>query len=80
MEPALSTLAEIAANLLKLERRAAAPEPDRLTLDSLGWDALMPLSAVTALPGDTTPMLGQENVEASRSRITVLRLINGGLA
>jgi hypothetical protein len=40
----------------------------------------MPLSAVTALPGDTAPMLGQENVEAPRSRITVLRLINGGLA
>jgi hypothetical protein len=80
MEPALSTLAEIAANLLKLERRAAAPEPDRLTLDSLGWDALMPLSAVTDAPGDTLPAVIHANAGAHKSRITVLRLIDGGLA
>jgi hypothetical protein len=76
MESTLSTLAELAANLLKLERRLDVMVTDTATHDAKGWDELMPFFAVAETTGQPTAALAV----LPRSRVTVLRLIEGGLA
>jgi hypothetical protein len=78
MESTLSTLAELAANLLKLERRVETPSLDTAAHDAMGWDELMPFpqQAESLSP----PVAALANAIPTRSRVTVLRLIDGGLA
>jgi hypothetical protein len=72
MESTLSTLAELAANLRKLERRAETTLLDTAAHDATGWEQLMPL-------GQSTKCMTALDI-APRSRITVLRVIEGDLA
>lgn len=72
MESTLSTLAELAANLLKLERRAETAVIDTATHDAMGWEELMPFARTNAAMS--------QPVITPRSRVTVLRVIEGGLA
>lgn len=76
MESTLSTLAEIAANLLKLERRAETAVIDTATHDAMGWDELMPFARTNESLSQPFAALGVP----TRSRVTVLRLVEGGLA
>jgi hypothetical protein len=72
MESTLSTLAELAANLRKLERRAETTLLDTAAHDAMGWEELMPL-------GQTSECRTAIDI-APRSRVTVLRVIEGDLA
>jgi hypothetical protein len=74
MESTLSTLSEIAANLMKRERGNEVVTLGIAELDAQGWDELMGFSALRGQP----QML--ENLAPSASHMTVLRLIQGGLA
>lgn len=72
----MSTLAELAANLLKLERRAETTLLDTAAHDAMGWDELMPFTRTTeSVNTSVTSLAG-----APRNRVTVLRVIEGGLA
>jgi hypothetical protein len=75
MESILSTLSEIAANLMKRERGNQVVTPDLVLQDSLGWDELMPRNAMA---GGGAQVVG--NLSTGASHLTVLRLIQGGLA
>jgi len=72
----LSTLAELAANLLKLERRAETSLLDTAAQDAMGWEELMPFARMTEPLSSPVTAL----VVPTRSRVTVLRVIEGGLA
>lgn len=76
MESTLSTLAELAANLLKLERRAETSLLDTAAHDAMGWEELMPFARTTEPLSSPVTAL----VVPPRSRVTVLRVIEGGLA
>jgi hypothetical protein len=82
METALSTLEEIAANLMALELRADKTQAKLFALDDAGWEELMPRSRAEApdyFPAQTfAPDLLVQM--PPRSKITVLRLIKGGLS
>jgi hypothetical protein len=82
METALSTLEEIAANLMALELRADRTQAKLYAQDAAGWDELMPTSRrndVDYFPAQTfAPELIVQM--PPRSKITVLRLIKGGLS
>lgn len=76
MEPTLSTLAEIAANLLKLERRVGSTLSDTAAQDAKAWEELMPFGPAPHLLGQ--PVLAHAPI-SPRPRVTVLRLLGGGL-
>ena len=80
MEPTLSTLSEIAANLLKRERMAEGSGVEVATQDAMGWERLMALSRekdVHAWQAALNEMISQT---PGPRRVTVLRVIEGGLA
>lgn len=72
----MSTLAELAANLRKLERRAETTLLDTAAHDAMGWEELMPFGQATGCMAAPVTALDI----APRSRITVLRVIEGDLA
>ncbi|WP_341521562.1 hypothetical protein AABC73_26520 [Pseudomonas sp. G.S.17] len=78
----MSTLEEIAANLMALELRADQTQAKLFALDDAGWEELMPRSRAEApdyFPAQTfAPDLLVQM--PPRSKITVLRLIKGGLS
>jgi hypothetical protein len=76
MESTLSTLAELAANLLKLERRAETTLLDTAAQDAMGWEELMPFTQTSEALNTVVTTCAA----TPRSRVTVLRLIEGGLA
>jgi hypothetical protein len=78
MEPILSTLSEIAANLLKRERLnegtgVAAPE-------AMGWEQLMTLSREKDVHKWQTALNQLIENNPGQRRVTVLRIIQGGLS
>jgi hypothetical protein len=80
MESTLSTLSEIAANLLKRERVTRVSAEEVAAQDSAGWDALM----TDARHGDIhqwQASLSQHIADNhGQRRVTVLRVIEGGLS
>lgn len=80
MESALSTLEEIAANLMALELRADRTQSKLYAQDAAGWEELMPISRRNEADYFPAQTFATEQVMPSRSKITVLRLIKGGLA
>ncbi len=80
MESTLSTLSEIAANLLKRERVTRVSPEEVAAQDSVGWDALM----TDARLGDIhqwQASLSQHIADnPGQRRVTVLRVIEGGMS
>ncbi|HEX8591695.1 MAG TPA: hypothetical protein VF682_00180 [Pseudomonas sp.] len=80
MESALSTLEEIAANLMARELMADRNQSRLFALDAAGWDELMPASRMDEPDYFPAQTLAPELLIAPRSKITVLHLIKGGLS
>jgi hypothetical protein len=82
MEPALSTLSEIAANLLKRERMAEGGSTSAGTIaqQAVGLEQLMALSREKDVHKwqEALSQLIADN--PGKRRVTVLRVIEGGLA
>ncbi|WP_268800894.1 hypothetical protein [Pseudomonas huanghezhanensis] len=74
----MSTLAEIAANLLKREPRAETLLSNTAALDAATWDELMPFASEEVMGNQASAM--QAQIASPRRGLTVLQLINGGLA
>ncbi|RAU43404.1 hypothetical protein DBY65_023210 [Pseudomonas sp. RIT412] len=76
----MSTLSEIAANLMKRERMAEAANESRVASQGMGWQALMALSQekdIHRWQAALNQMIAQN---PGKQRVTVLRVIEGGLS
>jgi sulfur carrier protein ThiS len=80
MEPALSTLSEIAANLLKRERAIDGSGVDIIPASMMGWEQLMALSKETDVLKWQAALNKLIADNPGKRRVTVMRVIQGGLA
>lgn len=80
MEPALSTLSEIAANLLKRERMTASSSEETTAQDAMGWEQLMTLSKEKDVHKWQAALNELISNAPEKRRVTVLRVIKGGLS
>ncbi len=80
MEPALSTLSEIAANLLKRQRMTEGSSADVVPQSTMDWEQLIALSKESDV-GKWQAALSQHiATRTGKRRVTVLRVIQGGLS
>lgn len=80
MEPALSTLSEIAANLLKRERMSEGSSAQVAAQDAMGWEQLMTLSREKDVHKWQAALNDLISKTPGKRRVTVLRVIEGGLS
>jgi hypothetical protein len=80
METTLSTLEEMAANLMALELRAERSQATLFAQDAEGWDELMTLFKSDSYHTLPPELMASSELVTQGSRITVLRLIEGGLS
>ncbi|MFJ5296515.1 hypothetical protein ACIQAL_08320 [Pseudomonas sp. NPDC088368] len=80
MEPALSTLSEIAANLLKRERMTEGSSAKGVAQDAMGWEQLMALSKEKDVHKWQAALNEMISHTPGKRRVTVLRVIEGGLS
>lgn len=80
MEPALSTLSEIAANLMKRERMTEGSGAETAAQDAMGWEQLMTLSKEKDVHKWQAALTELVNNAPGKRRVTVLRVIEGGLS
>ncbi|WP_296260370.1 MULTISPECIES: hypothetical protein [unclassified Pseudomonas] len=76
----MSTLSEIAANLMKRERMAELSSAQLMAQDEMGWEQLMTLSRerdVHKWQAALTELISHTPV---KRRVTVLRVIKGGMS
>jgi hypothetical protein len=80
MEPALSTLSEIAANLLKRERMAEGSNAGTTAQQAVGLEQLMALSREKDVHKWQEALSQLIADSPGKRRVTVLRVIEGGLS
>lgn len=80
MEPALSTLTEIAANLLKRERLTDGSSVEVSRQGVMGWEQLMALSQEKDVHKWQAALNELISKTPGKRRVTVLRVIQGGLS
>jgi hypothetical protein len=80
MEPTLSTLSEIAANLLKRERVTRVSAEEVAAQDSAGWDELMTDARHTDIHQWQASLSQHIADNQGQRRVTVLRVIEGGMS
>jgi len=80
MEPALSTLSEIAANLLKRERLNESVGAGIAAQEAMGWEQLMTLSREKDVHKWQAALNQLIENNPGKRRVTVLRVIEGGLS
>lgn len=79
MEPIVSTLSEIAANLLKRERNAESASASVETQVS-GWEQLMAIANETDVHKWQAALNRHIANNPGKRRVTMLRVIEGGLS
>ena len=79
MEPIVSTLSEIAANLLKRERNAESTSASVETQVS-GWEQLMAIAKETDVHKWQAALNRHIANNPGKRRVTMLRVIEGGLS
>lgn len=79
MEPIVSTLSEIAANLLKRERNAESASASVDTQLS-GWEQLMAIASETDVHKWQAALNRHIANNPGKRRVTMLRVIEGGLS
>lgn len=80
MEPTLSTLSEIAANLLKRERVTRVSPEEVAAQDSAGWDELMTDARHDDIHQWQAALSQHMADNQGPRRMTVLRVIEGGMS
>lgn len=80
LEPVVSTLSEIAANLLKRERMAEAANESSAAPQGMGWQELLALSQEKDIHKWQAALNELIADNPGKRRVTVLRVIEGGLA
>jgi hypothetical protein len=80
MEPTLSTLSEIAANLLKRERLNESVGAGIAAQEAMGWEQLMTLSREKDVHKWQAALNQLIENNPGKRRVTVLRVIEGGLS
>lgn len=80
LEPVLSTLSEIAANLLKRERMTESASAEGGTQFTSGWDELMALANEKDVHKWQAALSQHIANSPGKRRVTMLRVIKGGLA
>gem|GEM_PF-1133031 len=78
--PVVSTLSEIAANLLKLETLTPQASANSALNEGMGWEQLMALSQEKDIVKWQAALSELIDNNPGKRRVTVLRVIEGGLA
>lgn len=80
MEPVVSTLSEIAANLLKRERITEGSSATVAAQGVMDWEQVMALSEQSNVPAWQAALNQHIADSLEKRRTTVLRVIEGGLS